>query len=235
MQIGIVGVGRMGGNMARRWIRGSHQVVVYSARAESRESFAKETGATAASTLEDFIAKLIPPRAAWLMIPAAAVDQTLRELAPLMQQGDIIIDGGNSCYIDDIRRAKELAPRGIRYVDCGTSGGVWGLDRGYCLMIGGPDEAVQHLDPLFRTLAPGRGSIPRTQGREKASGTAEEGYLHCGPSGAGHFVKMVHNGIEYGLMAAYAEGFNILCHANVGKLDHPVDAETTPLRHPEHY
>lgn len=235
MQLGMIGVGRMGGNMARRLIQGGHQVVVYSARAASREKFAKETGASAASSLGDFVARLAPPRSAWLMIPAAAVDQTLSDLAPLMQQADIIIDGGNSYYIDDIRRAKELAPKGIHYVDCGTSGGTWGLERGYCLMIGGSGDVVKHLDPIFKTLAPGCGSIPRTPGREKMGGTAEEGYLHCGPSGAGHFVKMVHNGIEYGIMAAYAEGLNILHHANAGKEGRAVDAETTPLRHPEHY
>ena len=235
MQLGMIGVGRMGGSMALRLIRSGHQVMVYSARAASREAFAKQTGATAASSLDDFVAKLIPPRAAWLMIPAAAVDQTLSDLAPLMEKGDIIIDGGNSYYIDDIRRAKELSQRGIHYVDCGTSGGVWGLERGYCLMIGGPSGIVKYLDPIFKTLAPGRGSIPRTAGREKYGGTAEEGYLHCGPSGAGHFVKMVHNGIEYGIMAAYAEGFNILHHASVGKEGRAVDAETTPLRHPEYY
>lgn len=235
MQLGMIGVGRMGGNMARRLIQGGHQIVVYSARAESREKFAKETGAVSASSLEDLVARLTPPRAAWLMIPAAAVDKALRDLAPLMQKGDIIIDGGNSYYIDDIRRAKELSPKGIHYVDCGTSGGVWGLERGYCLMIGGPDGAVRPLDPIFKALAPGRGSIPRTPGREKGGGTAEEGYLHCGPSGAGHFVKMIHNGIEYGLMAAYAEGLNVLHHANAGKREEAVDAETAPLRHPEHY
>ena len=235
MQLGMIGVGRMGGNMALRLIRGGHQVVVYSARAGSREKFAKETGATAASSFEDFVDKLVPPRAAWLMIPAAVVDETVRELAPLMQRGDMIIDGGNSYYIDDIRRAKELAPQGIHYVDCGTSGGIWGLERGYCLMIGGPTEIVEHLAPILKTLGPGRGSISRTPGREKVVGTAEEGHLHCGPSGAGHFVKMVHNGIEYGIMAAYAEGFNILHHANVGKQGRPTDAETTPLRHPEYY
>ncbi len=235
MQLGLVGVGRMGGNMAVRLMKGGHKIVVYSARAESREKFAKETGATAASSLEDLVAKLTAPRAVWLMIPAAAVDQTLGELAPLLQKDDMIVDGGNSYYIDDIRRAKDLAGKGIHYADCGTSGGVWGLERGYCLMIGGPDESIKRLDPIFRTLAPGSGSIPRTPGRKKIGGTAEEGYLHCGPSGAGHFVKMVHNGIEYGLMAAYAEGFNILNHANVGKKGRAVDAETTPLRHPEHY
>jgi 6-phosphogluconate dehydrogenase len=235
MQLGMIGVGRMGGNMARRLIQNGHPVVVYSAREESREKFARETGATAASSLQDLVRKLTPPRAVWLMIPAAAVDQSLSDLVPLLQKGDIVIDGGNSHYIDDIRRAKELGPKGIHYVDCGTSGGVWGLERGYCLMIGGPGEVVGHLDPIFKALAPGRGSIPRTPGREKISGTAEEGYLHCGPSGAGHFVKMVHNGIEYGLMAAYAEGFNILHHANAGKKGRAADAETTPLRHPEHY
>lgn len=235
MHLGMVGVGRMGGSMAQRLIRGGHQVTVYSARATSREAFARQTGAIAASSLRDLVAKLIPPRGVWLMIPAAAVDRTLNDLVPLMQKGDIIVDGGNSHYVDDIRRAKELSRRGIHYVDCGTSGGVWGLERGYCLMIGGPGDIVKHLEPIFKTLAPGRGSIPRTPGREKTSGTAEEGYLHCGPSGAGHFVKMVHNGIEYGIMAAYAEGFNILRHANVGKEGRAVDAETTPLRHPEHY
>jgi len=235
MQLGMIGVGRMGGNMAVRLMKGGHQILVYSARAESRERFAKETGATAASSLEDFVAQLARPRAVWLMIPAAAVDQALGDLAPLMQKDDMIIDGGNSYYIDDIRRAKELSAKGVHYVDCGTSGGVWGLERGYCLMIGGPDETVKRLDPIFKTLAPGRGPIPRTPGREKIGGTGEEGYLHCGPSGAGHFVKMIHNGIEYGIMAAYAEGFNILHHANVGKQERAVDAETTPLRHPEYY
>jgi 6-phosphogluconate dehydrogenase len=181
------------------------------------------------------VARLKPPRVVWLMVPAAAVDKTLKEVVICVQKGDIIIDGGNSYYIDDIRRAKELAPKGIHYVDCGTSGGVWGLERGYCLMIGGPKESVQYLDPIFKALAPGLGSIPKTPGREKVGGTAEEGYLHCGPAGGGHFVKMVHNGIEYGLMAAYAEGLNILQHANVGKKDHVIDAETTPLRNPEHY
>ena len=235
MQLGMVGVGRMGGNMAVRLMKGGHEVVVYSARAESRKKFAKETGATAASSIEDFLIKLVPPRAVWLMIPAGAVDQTVGDLARSMEKGDTIIDGGNSCYIDDMRRAKELSDKGIHYVDCGTSGGTWGLERGYCLMIGGPDETVKRLDPIFKTLAPGRGSISRTPGRERIGGTAEEGYLHCGPSGAGHFVKMIHNGIEYGIMAAYAEGFNILHHANVGKQGLAVDAETTPLRHPEYY
>jgi 6-phosphogluconate dehydrogenase len=192
-------------------------------------------GAAGSSSLDEFINKLKPPRAIWLMVPAAVVDQTLAQLASRLQQGDIIIDGGNSYYIDDIRRAKELQPRGIHYADVGTSGGVWGLERGYCLMIGGEPDIVKHLDPIFKTLAPGRGNIDRTPGREKVGGTAEEGYLHCGPVGGGHFVKMVHNGIEYGLMAAYAEGLNVLHHANVGKTKREEDAETTPLRNPEHY
>ncbi len=235
MQIGMIGLGRMGGNMVRRLMRAGHEVVVYSATAKTRETFAKETGALAASSIEELVSRLKPPRVVWLMVPAAAVDKTLKEVVICVQKGDIIIDGGNSYYIDDIRRAKELAPKGIHYVDCGTSGGVWGLERGYCLMIGGPKEAVQYLDPIFKALAPGLGSIPKTPGREKIGGTAEKGYLHCGPAGGGHFVKMVHNGIEYGLMAAYAEGLNILQHANVGKKDHVIDAETTPLRNPEHY
>jgi len=235
MQLGMIGLGRMGSNMVRRLMRADHEVIVYSATAETREAFAKETGAFAASSIAELVGKLKPPRAVWLMVPAAVTDQTLLEVASYVQKGDIVIDGGNSYYIDDIRRSKQLSPKGIQYVDCGTSGGVWGLEHGYCLMIGGPKEAVQYLDPIFKTLAPGRGSIPRTPGREKVGGTAEEGYLHCGPTGAGHFVKMVHNGIEYGLMAAYAEGLNILHHANVGKKDHAVDAETTPLREPEHY
>ncbi len=235
MQLGMIGLGRMGGNMVRRLMRAGHEVVVYSATAKTRETFAKETGAFAASSIEELVARLKPPRVVWLMVPAAAVDKTLKEVVICVQKGDIIIDGGNSYYIDDIRRAKELAPKGMHYVDCGTSGGVWGLERGYCLMIGGPKEAVQYLDPIFKALAPGLGSIPKTSGREKVGGTAEEGYLHCGPSGGGHFVNMVHNGIEYGLMAAYAEGLNILRHANVGKKDHVIDAETTPLRNPEHY
>jgi 6-phosphogluconate dehydrogenase len=230
----MIGLGRMGENMALRLIRGGHEVIGYDAIAASRERFAKQTG-TVASSLDDFVAKLKRPRAAWLMIPAAAVDQTLNSLASLMEKGDIIVDGGNSYYIDDIRRAKEVSSRGIHYVDCGTSGGVFGLERGYCLMIGGATEIVEHLDPIFRALAPGRGSIPRTPGRGEIGGTAEQGYLHCGPSGAGHFVKMVHNGVEYGLMAAYAEGFNILHHANAGKEGSAVDAETTPLRDPEYY
>ena len=235
MQLGMIGLGRMGGNMVRRLMRAGHEVVVYSATAKTRETFARETGAVAVSSIKELVARLKPPRVVWLMVPAAAVDKTLNEVASLVQEGDIVVDGGNSYYIDDIRHAKELSPKGIHYVDCGTSGGIWGLERGYCLMIGGPKEAVQYLDPIFKALAPGRGTIPRTPGREKVGGTAEEGYLHCGPAGGGHFVKMVHNGIEYGLMAAYAEGLNILRHANVGKRELAIDAETTPLRHPEHY
>lgn len=233
-QLGLIGLGRMGANMARRLMRGGHECVVFDVNAANMKQLAGE-GATGTSTLADFVKKLRKPRAIWLMVPAAVVDSTLHDLEALLEQDDVVIDGGNSYYIDDIRRAKELGARGIRYVDVGTSGGVWGLERGYCMMIGGPADVVQHLDPIFKTLAPGRGSIPRTPGREKSSGTAEEGYLHCGPSGAGHFVKMVHNGIEYGLMAAYAEGLNILKHANVGKSARAADAETTPLRNPEHY
>ena len=221
--------------MARRLMAAEHEVVVYSTTARTREAFAKETGAFAASSLKDIMAQLKAPRVLWLMVPAAVVDQTLSDLAGLLTKGDIVIDGGNSYYIDDIRRARDLKPKGIHYVDCGTSGGVWGLERGYCLMIGGEPETVKYLDPIFATLAPGSGNIPRTPGREKLGGTAEQGYLHCGPSGAGHFVKMVHNGIEYGLMAAYAEGMGILRSANAGKRDHTIDAETTPLRDPEHY
>ena len=235
MQLAMIGLGRMGGNMARRLMAVGHEVIVYSATAKTREAFAKETGAVAASSLAEVVSRLRPPRVVWLMVPAASVDNTLSELATLVKKGDILIDGGNSYYIDDIRRAKELAPKGIHCVDCGTSGGVWGLERGYCLMIGGEEAVVKHLDPVFAVLAPGVDAAPRLPGREKVDGTAEHGYLHCGPSGAGHFVKMVHNGIEYGIMAAYAEGFNILHHANVGKSQQTVDAETTPLRSPEEY
>ena len=234
MQIGMIGLGRMGANMVRRLQRGGHQCVVFDRNEDSVKDSAKE-GAVGATSLDDFVAKLESPRVAWLMVPAAAVDDTLHALGAQMQNGDIIVDGGNSYYIDDIRRAEELNLRGVHYLDVGTSGGVWGSERGYCLMIGGEAEPVRHLDPIFKTLAPGRGDIPRTPGREKSDGTAEEGYLYCGISGAGHFVKMVHNGIEYGLMAAYAEGLNILRHANVGKQGQAVDAETTPLRNREHY
>ena len=234
MQLGMIGLGRMGANMVRRLQKNGHQCVVYDRSADSVKQLSGE-GATGSTSLDDFIRKLDKPRAIWLMVPAGVVDATLHELTSKIDIGDIIIDGGNSYYIDDIRRAKELSAKGIHYVDVGTSGGVWGLERGYCQMIGGETEIVKHLDPIFKTLAPGRGNIDRTPGREKVGGTAEDGYLHCGPSGGGHFVKMVHNGIEYGMMAAYAEGLNILKHANVGKLSHETDAETTPLRYPEHY
>jgi 6-phosphogluconate dehydrogenase len=234
MQLGMIGLGRMGANMVRRLLRGGHQCVVYDRNDANVKQLAGE-GATGASSLDDFVKKLSGPRAVWLMIPAAVVDATLQDLAPRLQKGDIIVDGGNSHYVDDIRRSKELAPRGLHYLDVGTSGGIWGLERGYCLMIGGDAEAVTHLDPIFKTLAPGRGNLSQTPGREKAIGTAEDGYLHCGLGGAGHFVKMVHNGIEYGLMAAYAEGLNILKHANAGKQGRPADAETAPLRNPDNY
>jgi 6-phosphogluconate dehydrogenase len=234
MQLGMVGLGRMGANMVRRLMKGGHTCTVFDMSPKSVEELAKD-GATASSSIKDFVSKLSKPRAIWLMIPAAVVDSTIAQIVPFLEAGDILIDGGNSYYIDDIRRAKELLPKGINYLDVGTSGGVWGLERGYCLMIGGPDAAVKHLDPIFKTIAPGVGDIPRTEGREKVGGTAEQGYLHCGPSGGGHFVKMVHNGIEYGLMAAYAEGLNVLHSANVGKQTHAADAETTPLRDPEHY
>jgi len=234
MQIGIVGLGRMGANMARRLLRGGHECVVYNRSPAPAEALARE-GAVAAATLSDLAGKLSAPRAVWLMVPAAAVDPTLEQLAGLLQPGDILIDGGNSYFIDDLRRAAALAGRGIHYLDVGTSGGIWGLERGYCLMVGGPTQAFRLLEPALRTLAPGRGSLPATIGRQGKGSTAEEGYLHCGPSGAGHFVKMVHNGIEYGLMAAYAEGLNILRHADVGKRGRAVDAETTPLRNPEHF
>jgi 6-phosphogluconate dehydrogenase len=224
----------MGANMVRRLMKAGHTCTVFDMSPKSVEELAKE-GAVGSSSIKDFVSKLQKPRAIWLMIPAAVVDSTIAEIVPFLEAGDILIDGGNSYYIDDIRRAKELAPKGIHYVDVGTSGGVWGLERGYCMMIGGPDAAVQHLDPIFKTIAPGIGDIPRTPGREKFEGTAEQGYLHCGPSGGGHFVKMVHNGIEYGIMAAYAEGLNVLKSANVGKQTHAIDAETTPLRDPEHY
>jgi len=234
MQLGMVGLGRMGANMVRRLMKAGHNCVVFDMSQKSVADLAGE-GATGSSSIQDFVSKLQKPRAIWLMIPAAVVDSTIAEIAPHLEADDILIDGGNSYYIDDIRRAKDLQPKGIHYVDVGTSGGVWGLERGYCLMIGGPEKAVQYLDPIFKTIAPGIGDIPRTPGREKVGGTAEQGYLHCGPSGGGHFVKMVHNGIEYGIMAAYAEGLNVLKSADVGKHTHEVDAETTPLRDPEHY
>src|SRR5215469_13719426 len=234
MQLGMIGLGRMGANMVRRLIHGGQNCVVFDVSPKAVEELAKEK-ATGAASLPDLVKKLEKPRAIWLMVPAAAVDQTISELTPNLDAGDILIDGGNSYYVDDIRRSKELQPKGIHYVDVGTSGGVWGLERGYCMMIGGEKEVVNHLDPIFKILAPGTGDIPRTPGREKISGTAEAGYLHCGPNGAGHFVKMVHNGIEYGVMAAYAEGFGVLRDANVGKQDHSSDAETTPLRDPAHY
>jgi 6-phosphogluconate dehydrogenase len=224
----------MGANMVRRLMKNGHECVVFDMSPKAVQELAGE-GAKASSSFQDFVSKLTKPRAVWLMIPAAVVDQTIAQIAPHLEAGDILIDGGNSYYIDDIRRSKELEPKGIKYVDVGTSGGVWGLERGYCMMIGGPKDAVQYLDPIFKTIAPGKGDIPRTPGREKLGGTAEDGYLHCGASGGGHFVKMVHNGIEYGIMAAYAEGLNILKNADVGKHKHEIDAETTPLRDPEHY
>ena len=234
MQLGMIGLGRMGANMVRRLEKKGHKCVVYDRSADAVRQLAGE-GATGAGSLDEFIKKLEKPRAIWLMVPAAVVDATLHDLVPKLDSGDIVIDGGNSYYIDDIRRAKELSAKGIHYCDVGTSGGVWGLERGYCQMIGGEADVVKHLDPIFKALAPGRGNIDRTPGRDKVGDTAEEGYLHCGPSGGGHFVKMVHNGIEYGLMAAYAEGLNILKHANAGKSQRETDAETTPLRNPEHY
>ncbi len=241
MQLGMIGLGRMGANMVRRLLAGGHTCVVYDRSQEAVAALA-DAGAVGAAGIEDFVAKLEQPRVIWLMVPAGVVDAALKDLTPRLQAGDIVIDGGNSYYVDDMRRAAELALMGINYVDVGTSGGVWGLERGYCMMVGGPDATVQHIDPLLKTLAPGRGELPRTPGREQAEGTAEEGYLHCGPNGAGHFVKMVHNGIEYGLMAAYAEGLNVLKYANVGKpgqasplASSPASAEVTPLRHPEYY
>ena len=235
MQIAMVGLGRMGANMVRRLIKGGHECVVYDRSQDAVQSMVKE-GATGATSLEDMAAKLKKPRAVWLMVPAGVVDQTVQELRPHLQAHDIIIDGGNSHYVDDLRHAKAVGGAGLKWVDVGTSGGVFGLERGYCLMIGGEDEAVKYLDPIFKTLAPGRGTIDRTPGRDKAAATtAEEGYLHCGPPGAGHFVKMVHNGIEYGIMAAYAEGLNILKQANIGNTQGTIDAETSPLREPDHY
>jgi len=234
MQLGMVGLGRMGANMVRRLLKGGHECVVFDMSPAAVTELAKENAVGAAS-LVDLVKKLEKPRAVWLMVPAAVVDKTIADVLPALEPDDILIDGGNSYYIDDIRRAKELAPRRIHYVDVGTSGGVWGLERGYCMMIGGEKSVVEHLDPIFAALAPGRGDILPTPGREKIGGTAEQGYLQCGPNGAGHFVKMVHNGIEYGIMAAYAEGLGVLRSANVGRRTHAADAETTPLREPEHY
>jgi 6-phosphogluconate dehydrogenase len=230
----MIGLGRMGANMVRRLLNGGHECVVYDMSPKAVEELVKEK-ATGSGSLAELIKKLNKPRAVWLMVPAGVVDKTISDLVPHLESGDIVIDGGNSYYVDDIRRAKELAPKGIHYVEVGTSGGVWGLERGYCMMIGGERDVVNRLDPIFATLAPGRGDIPRTPGREKLGGTCEQGYLHCGPSGAGHFVKLVHNGIEYGVMAAYAEGLAVLKAANIGKKIGTVDAETTPLRQPEHY
>jgi 6-phosphogluconate dehydrogenase len=234
MQLGMIGLGRMGANMVRRLLKGGHQCVVFDMSPKAVKELIKEK-AVGTSALADLVKKVEKPRAVWLMVPAAVVDKTIADLVPHLESGDILIDGGNSYYVDDIRRAKELASKQISYVDVGTSGGVWGLERGYCMMMGGPDQAVKRLNPIFKTLAPGAGDITRTAGREKIGGTSELGYLHCGTNGAGHFVKMVHNGIEYGLMAAYAEGLSILRNANVGKQQHAVDAETTPLGDPEHY
>src|SRR5246127_2705476 len=234
MQLGMIGLGRMGSNMVRRLIRNGHDCTVFDRSQQAVTELVKEKAAGAAS-LADLVKNLEKPRAVWLMVPAAAVNQTIADLLPHLEAGDILIDGGNSYYVDDIQRAKNLTPKKIHYLDVGTSGGVWGLERGYCMMIGGEKEVIQHLDPIFSALAPGIGDISRTPGREKLDGTAEQGYLHCGPNGGGHFVKMVHNGIEYGIMAAYAEGLSVLRSANVGKQQHSVDAETTPLRDPEHY
>ena len=234
MQLGMIGLGRMGANMVRRLLKNGHKCVVFDRSPKSVDDLVKE-GAEGASSLADLVQKLKQPRAIWLMVPAAVVDQTIGELSPLLANGDTIIDGGNSYYVDDIERAKGLRSLGIHYVDVGTSGGIWGLERGYCMMIGGDKEIVQRLDPIFAALAPGIGNVPRTPGREKLGGTAEQGYLHCGPNGAGHFVKMIHNGIEYGIMAAYAEGIGILKAADAGKNQSEVNAETTPLRDPEHY
>jgi 6-phosphogluconate dehydrogenase len=234
MQLGMIGLGRMGANMVRRLIRSGHECVVFDSNAATVQALVAE-GARGSTSLDEFVSMLQQPRAIWVMVPAGAVDSLLDTLAPKLVRGDILIDGGNSYYIDDIRRARQLDSRGLVYLDVGTSGGVFGLDRGYCLMIGGATEAVTHLDPIFRSLAPGKGISAATPGRPDGTSTADEGFLHCGPAGAGHFVKMVHNGIEYGLMAAYAEGMNILRHADAGTKERKLDAETTPLRHPEHY
>jgi len=234
MQLGMIGLGRMGANMVHRLLAGGHRCVVFDRSPKAAEELVKAK-AVGASSIADLVKKLETPRAVWLMVPAAVVDTTINDILPHLAPGDILVDGGNSYYVDDIRRAQELTPKGIHYLDVGTSGGVWGRERGYCLMIGGEPAVVKHLDPIFAQLAPGAGDIPRTPGRATNGSTAERGYLHCGPNGAGHFVKMVHNGIEYGLMAAYAEGLGILRSANIGKRGHAVDAETTPLRNPEHY
>jgi 6-phosphogluconate dehydrogenase len=234
VQLGMIGLGRMGANMVRRLLKAGHQAVVFDVSPKAVEELVQEK-AVGASSLADLVKEMAKPRALWLMVPAAIVDKTIAELVPLLEPGDILIDGGNSYYVDDIRRAKELAVKNIHYVDVGTSGGVWGLERGYCMMIGGEPTVVQHLDPIFATLAPGIGDIPRTPGRDKLGTTSELGYLHCGPNGAGHFVKMVHNGIEYGIMAAYAEGLSVLRDADIGKQQNAIDAETTPLRDPEYY
>jgi 6-phosphogluconate dehydrogenase len=234
MQLGMIGLGRMGANMVRRLLKGGHHCVVFDRSPKAVQALTEEN-AVGASTLADLAKKLQKPRAIWLMVPAAVVDRTIADILPYLEAGDILIDGGNSYYVDDIRRAEGLAAKQIHYVDVGTSGGVWGLERGYCMMIGGPQQAVDWLDPIFETLAPGEGDIPRTPGRDQFGSTAAQGYLHCGPNGAGHFVKMVHNGIEYGMMAAYAEGLAVLRSADIGKQQHEIDAETTPLRNPEHY
>ena len=234
MQLGMIGLGRMGGNMVRRLLKSGHQCVVCDRSANAVAELVKEK-AVGTTSLADFAKKLTKPRAVWLMVPTGVVDNVIADLLPHLDRGDILIDGGNSYYVDDIRRAEDLTSKGIHYVDVGTSGGIWGLERGYCMMIGGDVEVVKHLDPIFVTLAPGRGNIPRTPGRERVNGTSEQGYLHCGPHGAGHFVKMVHNGIEYGVMAAYAEGLGVLKAANIGTKTGTIDAETTPLRDPEHY
>jgi 6-phosphogluconate dehydrogenase len=234
MQLGMIGLGRMGANMVHRLLANGHECVVFDRSPKAVEELAR-ANAVGASSVVDLVKKLETPRAVWLMVPAAAVDATIDELLPQLTPGDVVVDGGNSYYVDDIRRAQQLAGRRVHYVDVGTSGGVWGRERGYCLMIGGEDVVVKRLDPIFATLAPGVGDIARTPGRDAVGGTAEQGYLHCGPNGAGHFVKMIHNGIEYGIMAAYAEGLGILRAANVGMRGHEVDAETTPLREPKHY
>jgi len=234
VQLGMIGLGRMGANMVRRLLARGHRCVVFDRTPQAVQALVEQK-AVGAGSLADLVGKLEKPRAVWLMVPAAAVDETIADLLPALEPGDVLIDGGNSYYVDDIRRAKQLAAKQLHYVDVGTSGGVWGLERGYCMMIGGEPAVVGRLDPIFAALAPGLGDVPRTPGREKLGGTAEQGYLHCGPNGAGHFVKMVHNGIEYGVMAAYAEGLGVLRAANAGKQKHEVDAETTPLRDPEHY